>query len=694
MNKKVKKGLIWSASLATIGGITAAIAVPLVLQEKNKKNVNAFSKDPLWEGMSLKDFEGNINDLGVQDKAILDKSLFAIKEKLYAKQVKAQEEYIKLFYSDYDKKTLRPGFSDSDVPEKMKTLGEIKEDRQKFLQQEEATFKDNFGTEGSANGAWGKHRSESYGGASTNAEAVDFLVDQQIKTQAFEMFKYSYKSMNKFIFDQMYKGVDKTKFELVNNYDKLVKDNQITDSFSSGQSIPDEPDQHVGNLLKDDNNKLIYELIKKEDWSEDNKSDKTNYEWAPYKELKVWFLASGAKYKMAVEKTKLNELVNGSTNSGTSPDTLYQVRNMVLGIKYDEKDGRNPLDVDNQFLINMLERHEHLAYNKKNNKQHGYDIIDKVMTKVDSSKDDVAKKAETFIAKYTPKPDGTAEKGGSLGIMTFRSAAEQFVPGFWAGIGYALKNQATIPSISFREIFNKFLNDNDGKTNTPPHVQTLIDAIKSTDRDQHSRIERAVAALSETEKNMVFSDIWHSFTDKAHGNNLDLTKGFPFVLKIKNSTNVFLVYSKQFGFHLVKFEEKTQTNLETILTKGLKKMADDKSSEIEVDISKLITKRLSNPVILKTILENKNDEFKDERAELMKQRKKINNNEDISEVNFVKKLNDLLGPLLSNKNLNTLLNKFTNDVRKQFLEMEDNHIFASTPIEDIYDAAKEEMGVQ
>ena len=691
MNKKVKKGLIWGTSIAIVGGITAAITVPLVLQEKNKKNVNAFSKDPLWDGITLDDFNKDVKNLGVQDKAILDKSLFAIKEKLYEKQVKVQEEYIKLFYTDYENETLEPGFSKSDVPEKMKTLGEIREDREKFLQQEEVTFKDNFGTEGSANGAWGKQRASSYGGASTNEEAVDFLVDQQIKSQAFEMFKYSYKSMNKFIFDKMYTQNEQSNFIVANNYDKLLKDNQITDSYSQNQSVPDHPEEHIGNFLKDDAKKIIYELVKKDDWTEDNKDEKTSYQWVPYKELKVWFLATGAKNKMAVNKSDLNELVNGK--SGTSQDKLYQVRNMVLGIKYDEKDGRNPLDVDNQFLINMLQRHEHLAFSTNHWATHGFDILDEVMDKIDDPDDGVVEKAKTFISHYTPKPDGTAEKGGSLGIMTFRSAAEQFVPGFWAGIGYALKHSgdANFPSISFAEIFHKFVIDNN-KPGTSSHIQTLINAIRTRDSDQHSQIERAVAALSDTEKNSVFSDIWHSINT----NNLDLSngKGFPFVVKIKNSTNVFLVYSKQFGFHLVKFQEKDQADLENILRKGLNFMADDKQSKIEIELSKLITDKFSDPYILKTILENDHQKFDDERIELMKQRKKINDNKDISEGDFTQKLQDLLGPLLSNKNLNTLLNKFNYEVYKQFLDMEDQHIFAATKIEDIYSAIKEEIGVQ
>jgi len=140
-NPKVRKGLIWGGTLVTIAGITVAITVPLVLEEQNKANINAFSKEALWDGMSLANFEQNIKELGVKDRSILDKSLFAIKEKLYEKQVKAQEEYIKLFYEDYDNKKLSPGFSDSDVPTKMKTLDEVREDRRKFLQQEEATFK-------------------------------------------------------------------------------------------------------------------------------------------------------------------------------------------------------------------------------------------------------------------------------------------------------------------------------------------------------------------------------------------------------------------------------------------------------------------------------------------------------------------------------------------------------------------------
>jgi len=701
-NPKVRKRLIWGGTLLTIAGITIGITVPLVLEEQNKANINAFSKEDILDGMSLKDFEKNIKELGVKDRSILDKSLFAIKEKLYEKQVNAQEEYIKYFYDNYENKKLYPGFSDSDVPTKMKTLDEVREDRRKFLQQEEATFKDNFGSEGSANGAWGTHRAQTYGGATNNDEAVDYLVDKEIKTQAFEGFKYSYRSMNKWIFDEMYTEAEQGDFILKDNYAKLIKDNQIKDGSGTGtgtgnddvyhndEPIPGDPEQHLGDFKADKDNKMIYVLAKKEDWTEGDgdKNNKDNYEWAPYKELKVWFLASGLKNKMAVKKADLTNLVNGEGNK----DTLYQVRNMVLGIKYDEKDGRNPLDVDNQFLINMLQRHKNLAFSDlQQGKNHGFDILDEVMDKIDdtNNKPD-SKKASTFISHYTPKPDDTAQKGGSLGIMTFSNAMEQFVPGFWAGIAYALKNQATLPSISFATLFNKFIADNAGN-NTPPHIQTLIGAINTQDRDQHSQIQRAVEALTPSEKNAVFSDIWHSFSS---GATLDLSKGFPFVAKIGSSNNVFLVYSKQFGFHLVKFASKDQSSLEQDLGDGLSLMAKGKDSEIEVDISKLITKRFNNPTILKTILDNEGDAYKDEKAELMNQRKKINDDKEITEEDFTNKLYDLINPLLTNKNLNSLIDKFTYEVYKQFLDMKDAHIFAGIEIQDIYDAVKEEAGVK
>ena len=397
---------------------------------------------------------------------------------------------------------------------------------------------------------------------------------------------------------------------------------------------------------------------------------------------------------MAIKKGDLTKLVNGKDNT----DKLYQVRNMVLGIKYDEKDGRNPLDVDNQFLINMLQRHKNLAFNaSSSDNNHGFDILDEVMDKIDDSTKAVSKKASTFISHYTPKPDDTAQKGGSLGIMTFSNAMEQFVPGFWAGIAYALNNQANLPSISFAALFDKFITDN--SNSNIPHIKTLIGAIKTKDRDQHSQIQRAVEALTPSEKNAVFSDIWHSFTSgggtsAGNGGALDLTKGFPFVAKVGSSGNVFLVYSKQFGFHLVKFAPKDQSSLEKDLGDGLSLMVKGKDSEIEVDISKLITKRFNNPTILKTILENDGDAYTDERAELMKQRKKINDDKEITEDDFTKKLYDLINPLLSNKNLNSLIDKFTYEVYKQFLDMEDAHIFAETPIQDIYDAVKEEAGVK
>lgn len=79
----------------------------------------------------------------------------------------------------------------SDYPKLLKSIAKITETETKTYNEAKAAFIDQYRTAGGGAEEWTKERSSKYNGASTDAEAIKYLVNQQIQSTAFGQFTYS-----------------------------------------------------------------------------------------------------------------------------------------------------------------------------------------------------------------------------------------------------------------------------------------------------------------------------------------------------------------------------------------------------------------------------------------------------------------------------------------------------------------------
>lgn len=119
-----------------------------------------------------------------------NKELKTFKEN-FDKIVTAKKEITELETADASNLDWSKWKDSSKYPKLLKPLSEITKIHEKTIAEARKAVIDKYQTKPEGVEAWASQRSSSYGGASTDAEAIKYLVNQEINTTAFGKFTYS-----------------------------------------------------------------------------------------------------------------------------------------------------------------------------------------------------------------------------------------------------------------------------------------------------------------------------------------------------------------------------------------------------------------------------------------------------------------------------------------------------------------------
>lgn len=459
-----------------------------------------------------------------------------------------------------DEKTVKIDYNStsfsSDYPKVLLPLSNIRDKQQKIYDEAKSSFIGSYSGKSEGNAEWQKQISSKYGGATSDVQAVDYLVNQQVAGAAWNKYKFA---INKdFTFEQFKSNI--------------FKDILGTASVDANGIWTV---AHAKSIIKVTTDKANY-----------NDNDKVYFFGTSSRNPEDFNIMGDDNFVAgSTTETKLNHAFGSNAN-------IMKVQNAILGIKQDASNPLAPWTVTKDQLTKMFSAFRPTQSSVSR-------PADQWGSLFATGQDELTKQ---MVGKYTDTTDGTQWKSGDLGWQTQLSGLSGFYEGFSLGLASALDSLSTTPTIG-GTVDGKAVTLGSGTTSMnmmsaltsqlsaqlkvvatqkgwklPAGVSAWdalpanLDAQKIS--DYNKAISQFITSLTDDEIKQYFGTAIRDFfasmvVDKTTGvaskvgdiTATDALDGLPSAIRIddKSATGVgiFMVNADQMGMHLIKVETGT-----------------------------------------------------------------------------------------------------------------------------------------
>ena len=441
---------------------------------------------------------------------------------------------------------------DSKYPRIIKPLNTIREKIQaNYNSTKEAMIK-SAADRPSGEKEWFDSLSSRYHGATSDEEAVDGLVFNQIKNDAYKRFDY--KMTSDFTYKQYQSGVFK--------------------SFLGDPGTASAPTTATDSL---NNNGVAFKTT------------------SPKEDDKVYFLASKSNVAEWINPVKSNKLFN--------LNHLTRINNAILGFKQDKTNVDAPWTVDKKMMTKLFSSFATWSGTTPTATK----ASDEWKEIFKAGKEDMTQR---LVQNYSLTTDATGSHSGDLGISPALDNLKNMVPGFGLGvlsILHDLKVDATgatndkvlrAPTFlatlmdALKTSFDTWATANGFSLTLPAATAVAI-------ADYNKQVEDIINnQMTDADIKKVFGTVI-----REQFNKLKTEDGIP--LAIKCSADAYMVISEEFGVHVIKVDDKI-TDFEASLKTDLQKAADKQDqSQITTHYDQLLKSNLSDNSKMKMLLDAK-----------------------------------------------------------------------------------------
>lgn len=495
----------------------------------------------------------------------------------------------------------------TDYPKLLKPISKITEDKTKTYNEAKAAFIDQYKTKGGGAEEWVKERASKYNNASTDAEAIKYLVNQEITGTAFGHFTYALndtftieqalatyqdngKTVHIFPWFENYDGASNGKTATIGDktWDKTSNDkfkvwtNSIAEFSSQGDAIHIDTDNVI------DPSDTITPLLSN----------------------KVFFLGRNT--------LKTDEIIV-DLSSPAEQDNLknapISISHSLIKATQDKTNANLPWTIDKDALKNL---YEYLGDPTKTNAKTGIELFTKLYTT--GNNDDL-------YNQFASDDTGSRTNNGELGVQTYQWYARQ------GGMndGFALATMVAYSNMQNNAATNPTHYDLSNSLGTPTEgekiltdLKTKLDEIATNDRtlnltgatttaDANTRIASWIDKFSDTDLKSKFGTIFTElFNSRKVVYELNKNQNDPVSTR-------YLLASPDSGVHIiniiqggVNWYEKYQSDMKNVAE-------ENNISKAKVSWSDLYKSHFTDDNIVKDLLTNTayGDEFKNQITNLV-----------------------------------------------------------------------------
>lgn len=443
---------------------------------------------------------------------------------------------------------------DSKYPRIIKPLNTIREKIQaNYNSTKEAMIK-SAADRPSGEKEWFDSLSSRYHGATSDEEAVDGLVFNQIKNDAYKRFDY--KMTSDFTYKQYQSGVFA--------------------SFLGNPGTSSTPTTAADSL---NNNGVAFKTT------------------SPKDDDKVYFLASKSNVAEWINPVKSHKLFN--------LNHLTRINNAILGFKQDKTNVDAPWTVDKKMMTKLFSTFATWSGTTAT----ATEASDEWKDIFKAGKEDMTQR---LVQNYSLTTDATGPHSGDLGITPALDNLKNMVPGFGLGVlsifhdlqtGHTpgtndkVLSKPTFLATLIDALKTSFTTWLSANSYTLPTLSTPPTAAEI--KKYNAYVEDVINnKMTDADIKKVFGSVIED-----EFNKLDSEDGIP--LAIKCSADAYMVISEEFGIHVIKVDNSI-TSFETSLKADLQKAADKQDlSQITTHYDQLLKSNLSDNSKMKMLLDAK-----------------------------------------------------------------------------------------
>lgn len=426
---------------------------------------------------------------------------------------------------------------------------------------------------------WFAGLSKRYHGATSEDEAIEGMVFNEIKNKAFSRFQYSIESS--FTYEQFTSGV----------FRDYLGDPTVTKAGTT--ATPAE-------ITKRDTDSL----------NNNGVAIKASHEDTD----KVFFLGSKSNVK-----EWFNPVMGNKVDGFKGLHHLTRTHNAILGFKQDKTDPNAPWEADKKMLTNLFK-----VFVSGSTVTQVSDAWKSIYT---TGKEDLTKR---LVQNYSLTTDSTQSRSGDLGISTTLDSFAPMAPGFALGVLSILNSHvpgvtpATMHSDAdflthlmdkLKKAFEDFATAK-GITLAKPADATDLAKVKRYNQQVEDIINNKMTADDlKVTFGTVIRDVYQEL--EAHYPGADANKeGVPLAIKIsenvdavtKKITGVYAVLSEKYGLHIIQYEQNNPATFKSELNADLAKAVEKQDTrDIATNYAGLLLKNLTSLGKLAKLLDVQED---------------------------------------------------------------------------------------
>ena len=461
----------------------------------------------------------------------------------------------------------------TDYPEILLNIKQIKEKQEDIYDNEKDAFVKNYPTKKEGQAEWISEISKKYDGANTREEAIDNLVYNVIKENAF--LRNNIKIDTSFTVKQLKWANTKEAngaFPFLN-----------IDGYSGKSNV------EVKDAINKVNSKTFLRVTGNDD------DDKVYFYGS---DSKIWGHKDEENLKL-INENRLNEIIG-------KKDIYRMYRHALLNIRPNPKGRTLPWEVSIDEIKKLIAL---TPDQKPNNQSFQFERITNLWKDMDDFSSDVDQETSFFLNQVSDNSEGTKNIGGSLGVHEGTYFSNAMFDGFALGSLVIEKNDgifnendsiysklATEIEKAKNEIFA--LNSNTQNFNTNEEINEYIDSLNSDqvknifgkhirDLFDPNALEKQNVSRGKVGRSLIYND-----------NDL-------VVNNIINSRFLFISTNEKGGIHLIKRYVVNGTALGQQTSKELEKMTKEEDTKTsQYNIAELITPLLTEEKLIQKTITN------------------------------------------------------------------------------------------